>query len=384
MPPIKLPQALLIACVALFLLTFSFSSEQPLNLDNISRSTGTQWNIPEFIRDLFTGHAENDDYSTVTVHFATNRKKTEKDGHLTYSTDTDNLSYGYCDVSIPVDHRVGILEEPQLRKLEFAADPNKHVVLLSTRQTSREEFLENINGQIGTTGSNAFVFVHGFNVSFEDAARRTAQMAYDLKFDGAPVFFSWPSQAKLTAYTVDERNIEWAETDLRVFLTDFLKHSQADNIYVIGHSMGTRALARSIAAIGISDPSALHRLKGVILAAPDIDAAVFKRDIAPRLIGAGRNVTLYASSNDKALQLSKKVHGYQRAGETGDGLVLLQGMDTIDASAIDTSLLGHSYYGENRSIISDLYYLLRNQTADNRMGLKVAGLPPEQYWKFQP
>ena len=33
-----------------------------------------------------------------------------------------------------------------------------------------------------------FVFIHGFNVSFEDAARRTAQIHYDLKFDGAESF----------------------------------------------------------------------------------------------------------------------------------------------------------------------------------------------------
>ena len=31
----------------------------------------------------------------------------------------------------------------------------------------------------------AFVFLHGYNVTFEAAAYRTAQIAYDLRFDGA-------------------------------------------------------------------------------------------------------------------------------------------------------------------------------------------------------
>ena len=39
---------------------------------------------------------------------------------------------------------------------------------------------------------------HG--VTFKDAARRTAQMAYDLGFPGAPVFYSWPSAGTSTGF----------------------------------------------------------------------------------------------------------------------------------------------------------------------------------------
>ena len=52
---------------------------------------------------------------------------------------------------------------------------------------------------------DAFLFIHGYNVTFEGAARRTAQMAYDLGFNGAAVFYSWPSQGTPTAYTIDEQ-----------------------------------------------------------------------------------------------------------------------------------------------------------------------------------
>ena len=41
------------------------------------------------------------------------------------------------------------------------------------------------------------MFVHGFNVSFADAARRTAQIAYDLAF-GGPGALSWPYSATFT------------------------------------------------------------------------------------------------------------------------------------------------------------------------------------------
>ena len=95
--------------------------------------------------------------------------------------------------------------------------------------------------------------------------------------------------------------------------------------------------------------------------------------------------TLYASSKDKALQASKKIHGeYPRAGDSGKDLVVVKGIDTIDASLIDTSLLGHSYFGDNRSVISDIYYLIKqNLPADKRMGLIAKTIKNLTYWLFK-
>jgi esterase/lipase superfamily enzyme len=233
------------------------------------------------------------------------------------------------------------------------------------------------------SNSSAFLFVHGYNVTFEDAARRTAQISYDLAFEGAPIFYSWPSQGNTSAYTVDEQNIEWAQANLRGFLEDFFTRSDAQNVYLIAHSMGNRALTRAVASLLTDKPSLRGRLKEVILTAPDIDADVFKRDIAPALIATGRPVTLYASSKDLALIASKKVHGYSRAGESGSELVVLSGIETIDATNIDTSLLGHSYYAENRSVLSDMFYLIRNgQRADQRFGLHGIDTKAGRYWEF--
>ena len=55
----------------------------------------------------------------------------------------------------------------------------------------------------------------------EDAAPATAQISYDLGFDGAPVLYSWPSQGSAIGYTVDEATVEWSQTNLKQFLADF-------------------------------------------------------------------------------------------------------------------------------------------------------------------
>ncbi|MNJ54476.1 hypothetical protein D3C77_499160 [compost metagenome] len=125
-------------------------------------------------------------------------------------------------------------------------------------------------------------------------------------------------------------------------------------------------------------------MKAIILAAPDIDTELFKREIAPKLLRAERNVTLYASSNDRALSASQGLNGYPRAGDSATGLVILKGMDTIDASNVDTSLLGHSYYGDVRTIIDDMHYIIQQSLpVDQRAGLMSKGREPNRYWLFK-
>jgi esterase/lipase superfamily enzyme len=234
-------------------------------------------------------------------------------------------------------------------------------------------------------GKNAFIFVHGYNVAFADAARRTAQLSYDLSFDGAPVFFSWPSQATLQGYTMDEANIEWATSHIKQFIIDAAEKSGADNLYLVGHSMGNRGLTRALAAIVLERPDLRGRFREIILAAPDVDAEVFRNDLAPALMKAGKRVTLYASSKDMALKASKEVHGYARAGDAADGILVMPGIDTIDASNVDDSMLAHSYFVESIPVIRDIARMLRTGGATTERGaLKMVRARNGVHWVLEP
>ena len=141
-------------------------------------------------------------YAVVKVYYATDRKKTSiADPAKIYGGDRGDLTLGICTVSIPRDHRMGELEAPSIWRLEWSKDPEQHVVLLSVTETGQiGASIDDVAARAKSAGKNAFIFVHGYNVTFADAARRTAQMAYDLGFDGAPVFYSWPSQASYASY----------------------------------------------------------------------------------------------------------------------------------------------------------------------------------------
>jgi esterase/lipase superfamily enzyme len=325
-------------------------------------------------------------YAAVTGRLPGQASPLAKSTDTAYGDRRGTLALGSCEISIPKHHEVGELESPSMLRLEFTEDPMKHVVLMKVAPEAADDFYAELHDRVAKSkGNSALVFIHGYNFTFEDAARRTAQMAYDLKFDGVPLFFSWPSQGKLLDYAVDETNAAWTVAHLRQFLADVARRSGAKQVHLIAHSMGNRALTAALKdlAAGQSDV-ARPIFDQVLLTAPDIDADVFKTEIAPAITKMAERVTLYASSSDAALLLSKKLHGYPRAGEAGREIVVVPGMDTVDVTAVDTSLVGHSYYGDSGSVLSDVVEVLEDaKPADQRKWLRPEYLGVKKYWVFQ-
>jgi esterase/lipase superfamily enzyme len=211
-------------------------------------------------------------------------------------------------------------------------------------------------------------------------------LAVDLKFHGAPISFSWPSYADPVKYTFDEQNAEVSIPALREFLEDLATRSGAKRIHIVAHSMGNRVLAGALRAMS---PDARQRNKAmfreIVLAAPDIDSRVFQSQVLPHIQENTEHCTLYASSNDRALMLSRYFHNYQRLGETEPELIVATGMDTIDASLVDTSLLGHSYIGDVQSIVSDLHELVVvGKRPTERIWLEAELLGELMYWAIRP
>jgi esterase/lipase superfamily enzyme len=326
------------------------------------------------------------DHAVLKVFFATDRELSgDRHPARLFGSARGQLRYGSCEVSIPRDHRMGELESPSLLRLEFRPDLERHVVLLSADLADRDSYMADLRRAIAAAGErSALLYIHGYRTTFEDAARRTGQLAYDLGFRGAPVFYSWPSQGKLSGYIVDEANVEWTQADLAAFLADFLQQSEAEHVYLIAHSMGNRAMTKATASVLAARPELAARIREIILAAPDIDADVFRQQLLPALAAVPNPLTLYASSDDSALRVSKAIHGYARAGESGPGLVVAKGVETIDASGVDTGFIRHTYFAERRSALSDMYYLIEQQTrAAERFGLQAVEGTTGRYWTFR-
>ena len=157
------------------------------------------------------------------------------------------LTYGSIFVSIPHDHVAGAIEKPSLWRLEFSPDPARHMTITRRSLDDRDGSSRNCASHspgAGATPRLSSCMVIMWPLTTPPSA--TAQITYDLNFLGAPVFYSWPSQATLQGYPVDENNVQWSEANLKGFLLDHARNSGAKDIYLIAHSMGNRALTGAV------------------------------------------------------------------------------------------------------------------------------------------
>jgi esterase/lipase superfamily enzyme len=366
---------------------------RPTVLDSFRTTGKPRGSAGPVPRRFEVGDGEGE-FAIVRVFYGTDRARTGKTILSDfYGSERGDLEYGYLDVSIPATHEYGELESPS-RIWIFGAEenPKKHVVLLAVEPAeNKDTFLASLRRNMAEASSDeVFVFVHGYNVSFEAAARRTAQLAYDLEFDGTPILYSWPSQNSTAGYFADEASVRVSARKLRVFLENLVEDSGASRIHLIAHSMGNRAMVEALEQLVLRRDPSLPRevFDQVVLAAPDIDIDLFEA-ISAEIQQAARRVTLYASANDKALQYSAQVHGgIPRAGsivEDGRGIVVLPGLDTIDMSDVETGDYGHSYYGDDEATMFDLVLLMwRGVAPEQRCGMYPREIDHSGYWRFQP
>jgi esterase/lipase superfamily enzyme len=323
----------------------------------------------------------------ITTYYATNRNQARSsDPAKVYGADVEGtLHYGRAVVTIPLRRTPGTVGLPSLWRLEREPDPNKHFVLKSVTPLGSDAARVEMAEKLRTSDSRSIlIFVHGFNMGFRDAAFRTAQMAHDLQFRGMAFFYSWPSANRVTAYWQDEEVARFSEGVFERLLDD-LSQLPVTDIYIVAHSMGNRIVAHGLQS-RVEKGKDTSRVRELLLAAPDINADIFRTVIAPRLAAMqGTRTTVYASSSDVALRASKIVHGFRRVGETTGGVLTFPGLETVDASgaASMTRAFGHLYVMDNPSVLKDIESIIRQKAPAGARGLSEMGTSPNHYWRLQ-
>lgn len=319
--------------------------------------------------------------TVVKVFFATDRARTSSsDPYKMFAAKRGPLSFGSCDVAIPSD-------SAEAGKAPGAGTAPKAAFRPALRRVvarERAELMNQLRVALSKSGKrNLLVFVHGYHIGFAEAARRTAQLNQDLNLDGVAAFFSWPSKGRSDAFLADETEVEWAQPDLKEFLKELTLKVRAKNIYLVGHGMGNRALTKAFIYLNSERPELAKQVRDLVLVAPDQDADRFRSEIAPALSAAPIRTTIYASSRDPALKAAQKYQDYVRAGDSGPSQPIYVGIDTIDASRVDTSLAAQ-VKGERSSVLSDLHRLIHDgKKANERSGLQAVNDVSGRYWRLK-
>jgi esterase/lipase superfamily enzyme len=338
------------------------------------------------------------DWDVVPVFYGTDRQQEPNASRIAYNAERGRrLELGRALVTVPKVHEVPQIERPWALRIPYfnvtiyeeEEDPKKHFTMREIRVLSKDEFLKLVRERIA--GSNrykdhALIFVHGYNTQFDHAVYRTAQISYDLKFDGAAFVYSWPSGGAVASYTYDRESAGAARPYLREFLDLVIKESGAKSISLIAHSMGNQPLLEVLKDMKAAAPDDVV-INQVISAAPDVDADNF-RNLAGRIEGFAKGVTLYAASNDRALTISRNFWQNPRAGDVPvGGPLIIPGIDTIDVTGASTDAfaINHSGYAENNDLLQDIgkLILLGLRPPDQRLQEhKRVTTDKGDYWRY--
>jgi esterase/lipase superfamily enzyme len=312
--------------------------------------------------------------------YGTNRKpKDSNDLSKGFSGKVDDrIHYGTCEVEVKKTHKFGSDEEFQ--KLP---KNNTRLDRASLQPMIEDDFWASIKSKLAEIDRgkrSALVFIHGYHVSFESAAKTAAQLGCDLKIP-MTAFYSWPSKGKLLRYRADESSIEASEHHIAKFLSEFVKVAQADRVHIIAHSMGNRGLLRSIDKIAKQFVGKPKPFEQIILAAPDVGQTLFKNNATAYQSIADRT-TLYVSRKDKALRASSWMNGNARTGFS-EPVTIVPTIDTIDVSNTDLSLLGHGYCMEDWDVLRDMHSLLNENKSPESRGLGSGVYEAQKYWTIK-
>lgn len=288
------------------------------------------------------------------------------------------LQFGVCKVNVPKNHSTG--------EIVFSNDSrqssNDYFKILEAKNMSEKDLISLLKNSNRTP----LVFVHGFNVKFQEAVLRASQIAYDLKYQGPIVLFTWPAGAQDGFFAsalinkTYEKNLINAKNSVNL-LAGFLGDLQENNIKInlMAHSMGHQVVLPALKTLANKNSNKLV-INELILNAPDFDAGEFK-NVVKNIKQISNRITLYCSYNDKAMDASKTFNNNERLG----ACTFMSDLDSINVSLIDDPAfgLGHGYYS-SRIILTDVFQTLLGIDADKRLFIKKSQLnSTEKYFLRQ-
>jgi esterase/lipase superfamily enzyme len=219
------------------------------------------------------------------------------------------LAFADIVVSIPPDatRKIGDVQWPST----IPGDPAHDFVTLRADRLDLDQAKAAFDQRLraGPT-RHVLLFVHGYNTRFEEAVYRFAQITHDSGAQVLPVLFTWPSRGKLFDYVYDRESATYSRDGLEAVLQALAKDPNVESISILAHSMGNFVAVEALRQMAIRDRKLSPKIKDIMLAAPDLDFDVFRREIA-EIEASDKDppVTLFVSQDDYALLASRRLAG---------------------------------------------------------------------------
>ncbi len=289
------------------------------------------------------------------------------------NTRDEQLTFGAFDAQIEASLGLGMLINPT----EWLQ--NEEIKLLDVHTVEQQRFIDGLREAVKQSPHQALMVVlHGYREAYESALRKTAFLGHVLDIDAPVLLFDWPGNqgASLRGYRRAHRVATESGAELALLLRLLVDEVQPEQLWIMANSMGAQVVVEGLGALyrqaDLSDPQA--EIRHVILTAPDVDSERFDQQFRDEIDALADHLTVYVSSNDRALLASRLVNRGSRLGESslspeqfdeaarifdlteaGDDLVSL-----VDVTPVNRTRNFHNFSLETPEFFDDLFLRLTN------------------------
>jgi esterase/lipase superfamily enzyme len=262
--------------------------------------------------------AQLEDGGAFRFFYVTNRQRGDLQGPVEgrYESGRESaLKFGSFDTSIEASLGLGIIIDPSEWFL------NEEIQLQDVRSLEKEAFVAELRQQVQASPYRSLLLVvHGFREAFPSALRKTAFLAHVLDIDTPVVVFDWPGNqgSSLRGYRRAGQVAEESGAELASTLKLIIEDVQPERLWLMANSMGGQVVADAFSVLYQDDDLADSQteIENVVLTAPDVDHDEFNNQFKEEIKALAGNVTVYVSSNDRALLVSRVINRGLRLGES--------------------------------------------------------------------
>ena len=361
------------------------------------KSTGAALRTAEafaFRRMTVTQLAEQ---GTYRFFFVTNRRPETDEGPLEdrFGTEREEtLRFGSFDTRIEPTLGLGMLIDPS----EWFQ--NEEIQLTNAQYLNRAAFVEQMQETVrASPHRSVLVVVHGFREVFPSALRRTAFVGHVLDINAPLLLFDWPGNqgTLLRGYRRAHKVARASGAELARTLDLIVREIRPERVWLMANSMGAQVVADAFSVLyrEADWADAETEIEDVVLTAPDVGHDEFDSYFKPKINALVRNLTVYVSSNDRALVMSRIINRERRRGEStlspdqleeAARVAELVDPDSelitlVDVTPVNRTRNFHNFSLETPEFFDDLFLRLTNpQTPRSRLRYRFQTPEGSVYW----
>jgi esterase/lipase superfamily enzyme len=332
--------------------------------------------------------------------YVTNRGLGSDDGPLEERFGNERegvLKFGFFDTEIEPTLGLGMIINP--------TDwfQNEEIQLKQVQSLDKSEFIAHLRQQVQASPLRSILInVNGFRERFPSALRKTAFLSHVLDINSPVLVFDWPGDQGSTprGYRRAQRIAGESGAELAQTLGLIIRQVQPERLWLVANSMGGEVVVHAFSILyqeaDLADAEA--EIEDVVLTAPDVDREEFNNQFKREIAALARNLTVYVSSNDRALLISRVLNRGRRLGEATlnprnpdqfeEAARVLELVEPnselvtlVDVTPVNRTRNFHNFSLETPEFFDDLFLRLTNtNTPSNRLIYQVRTPDGAVYW----